>query len=107
MIHFDPLIHRLRHGFQDNFNPNYICGEDIEASCHYFRCLCAYSSEKLILMNIINGACKNILAKNDLQTTAELLYGYSSLYKTSNKHILKAVIDFLSDTKRFDFSISG
>lgn len=58
-------------------------------------------------MNVINGACKKILAKNDLQTTAVLLYGYSSLYKTSNKHILKAIIDFLSDTKRFDFSISG
>ena len=57
-------------------------------------------------MNVINDACKKILAKNDLQTTAVRLYGYSSLYKTSNKHILKAVIDFLPDTKRFDFSTS-
>lgn len=57
-------------------------------------------------MNVINGGCKNILAKNDLQTTAVLLYGYNLLYKTSNKHILKAAIDFLPDTKRFDFSTS-
>ena len=51
------------------------------------------------LLNVINGIDTNILEMNNSETTKVLLYGKTSLNKTSNVHILKVTIDFLLETK--------
>ena len=51
------------------------------------------------LLNVINGIDTSILEMNNSETTKVLLYGKTSLNKTSNVHILKVTIDFLLETK--------
>ena len=83
--------------------------EDIESSCKYLLHCPIYSNERLTLLNVIKGIDTSILKRNDSEITKVLLFGNSSLNKTSYMYILKATINFLLEAKRFEqslFSIS-
>ena len=78
------------------------CVEGIERSCHYLLHCPIYFNERLTLLNVIKGIDTSILERNDSETTKVLLYGKSSLNKTSNTYILKATMNFLLEAKQFE-----
>ena len=55
-----------------------------------------------VYVNIIRNTDSNILSKNDLKVTETLLYGDSSYDDTNNTLIMKAMMEFLFASKRFD-----
>ena len=79
--------------------------EGIESSCQYLLHCPIYSNERLTLVNVIKGINISILKRNDSEINKVLLYGNSSLNKTSNTYILKATINFLPEAKRFEQSL--
>ena len=90
---------------RDLLNPICTCGNDIETSAHYLLHCPNFSNERSTFLNIIGSIDRNILTRSDPQVTKALLYGDSDQNNITNTPILKATVDFLIATKRFDSSL--
>ena len=97
--------HKFKQSFQDLLNPICTCGNDIETSAHYLLHCPNFSNERSTFLNIIGSIDRNILTRSDPQVTKALLYGDSDQNNITNTPILKATVDFLIATKRFDSSL--
>ena len=94
--------HRFKRNFQDTLNLISNCSEDIGTSCHYLLHCLLYTNKRLALLNVIQGIDNSILELTDSHIVEVLLYGRKFIDISSNANILKATIDFLLETKRFD-----
>ena len=94
--------HRFKHNFQDTLHLISNCSEDIGTSCHCLLHCLLYTNKRLALLNVIQGIDNSILELTDSHIVEVLLYGRKFIDISSNTNILKATIDFLLETKRFD-----
>ena len=91
--------HKLKHGFQDTLNPLCSCGNDVESTEHFLFHCPQFVNERRTLLSTLN--C-SLLENTSKVLTQILLFGNTSLSPSDNSKILRATIDFILSTKRFD-----
>ena len=96
----------FKHNFYDTLNLICNCSEDIDISCHYLLHCSLYTSDRLALLNDIQGIDNSTLDLCDSHTVEVLLHGRKFLDISCNTNILNATIDFLLKTKSFDERLS-
>ena len=97
--------HKLKHSFQDFFDPICTCWYETETTNHYLLHFPIYTNERMTLLNNIRNINTNILDQNDTITTKDLLFSNFSLDGNWNTLILNGTTEYLISTKRFDASI--
>ena len=93
---------KFKRNFQDIPNPICNCAENIESSCYYLLHWSFYTSDRLVLLNVIQGIDNSIFELTDCNAVEVILYGRKVLDISSNINVVNATINFLLETKRFD-----
>ena len=94
--------HKFRHNFQNCLNPLCSCGLEVESTSHFLlHCPLFSDNRRTLLSTLKNIGCK-LLESTDSCLTETLLFGSSSLDTETNTLILKATIDFILSTERFE-----
>ena len=93
---------KFKHGFLDTLNPLCSCGNDVE-STEYFLLHCSqFVNERRTLLSTFGNFNYSSLGNTSNVLTQTLLFGNTLLSPSDNSEILKATIDFILSTKRFD-----
>ena len=83
-------------------DPMCTCGLELQATLHYLLHCSIYSAQRQELLNdvcVLNPSLKNYSNEKILNI---LLYGSENFNSNMNKDILKAAINFLKISKRFN-----
>ena len=94
--------HKFKYNFQDSVDPLCSCGIETESTKH-FRLNCAnFSIQRNTLFDELTELNINVLTINDDYIVKTLLIGHKDFDNATNKILLKATIDFIIATERFD-----
>ena len=94
--------HKFKHNFQDSTDPVCNCRNGIETKCHFFLYCANFITQRQTLFDNIAAIDTNILRENDDNIIHVLLFGKLDKETSFNKAILKATIEFILSTERFD-----
>ena len=94
--------HKFKHSFQDTLNPLCNCGQDIESTTHFFLHCHFFVNERRTLLSTIRSLNSKLLDFTNYDLTQTLLFGNSSQTSRINFKIIKAPIDYILSSKRFD-----
>ena len=95
--------HKFRYGFEDTINAMFACESEVETTEHFLLRCHLYSPQRLVLFENLNKVDSNFLNLNVKDKVSFLLYGsQSTTFKSSNREILKFVINYIKETGRFD-----
>ena len=94
--------HRFKHNFQDCLNPICSCGLDIESTSHFLLHCPTFNDERYTLLSTLNNIdCKLlVLTKSSLSKTH--LLSQTLFDQEKNTPILKATIEYILSTERFE-----
>ena len=92
----------FKHSFQDTINPLCNCDQDIESSTHFFLHCPFFINERRTLLSTIHSLDIKLLDCTDYEPTQTLLFGNISQISSNNYKIIKAFIDYILSSKRFD-----
>ena len=93
---------KFKHGFLDTLNPLCSCGNDAESTEHFLLHCPQFVNERRTLLSTLGNFNYSSLGNNSNVLTQTLLFGNTLLSPSDNSEILKATIDFILSTKRFD-----
>ena len=94
--------HKFNHNFSDCLDEIWICRKDIESTNH-FRLQCSlFLNEKQVLMNKIRDIDYSLIDQNENSLCHTLLFGKENMNGSENTHILKATIEYIFSTERFN-----
>ena len=108
------LLHRLRldfshlredkfsHLFTDTVNPLCSCSVEIESTEHYFLRCHDYFIFRKTFINELNSINSKSKALEPAQFVRTILYGNKSFDNDCNFKILRATINFIKKTQRFE-----
>ena len=93
---------KFKHNLQDCSNSIFSCGLDVESSSDFLLHCPTFNDERYTLLSTLNNTdCKLLkLTKSSLLQT--LLYSNTLFYKEKNTRILKATIEYILSTERFE-----
>ena len=94
--------HKFKHGFQDTLNPLCSCGNDVESAEHFLLHCPQFVNERRTLLSTLGNFNCSLLENTSKVLTQILLFGNTSLSPSDNFKVLRATIDFILSTKRFD-----
>ena len=103
-VDLSPLkYHKYSHHFLDIINPQCLCNDDVENTCHYLlKCPLFLESRGILLDSVLPIlSARNLHEVTDLTLVKILLYGHSSLTNQENCLIIKATINYLKNSGRF------
>ena len=92
---------KFRHCFQDTLNPLCDCGNDSEATTHFFLHCPSFHPSRQTLLNSIRNINEQILPHGEDQLIQTFLYGNPNFNLTVDRLILSAAIEYLISTERF------
>ena len=95
--------HKYKHNFRDTTNPTCPCGSNENETLEHYLLFCSYY--KGPRQQLFISLCKNISLLtfvNPQHICNLLLYGDPKLCLDTNKQIIKATMEFLISSKRFD-----
>ena len=104
-VGLSPLFyHKYRHNFKDTITDLCHCRMQPETTAHFLLHCQSYLVARSEMFDVVNAILnkKGLLLQNDDQRVKCLLYGHENLSKLENKAILKSVLKFILDSKRFD-----
>ena len=93
LIHLDE--NKFRYWFQDNLNPLYKCGKDIESTMHFFLHCTNFLITGQTLFQKIRNIDNSILSESQTQLTQILLYGNQNYHSRINRLIIISTIEHL------------
>ena len=89
--------HKFKYNFQNCLNPLCSCGSSIESTSHFlFHCPIFHDKRHTLLSTLSNND------STDSYLTRTLLFGCTSFDSETNTLILKATIDYILSTERFE-----
>ena len=96
--------HKFRHGFGDTINAMCACGSEVETTENFHLRCHRYSPQRLELFENLEKVDSSFLNLNIKDKVSFLLYSsQSATSKSSNREILKFVINYIKETGHFDF----
>ena len=90
----------MKHGFQDMLNP--LCGWGNDVTEHFLLHCPQFVNERRTLLSTLGNFNCSLLENTSKVLTQILLFGNTSLSPSDNFKVLRATIDFILSTKRFD-----
>ena len=78
------------------------CGSDVETTKHFFLHCANFNSQRQTLFDKITMLDENILTENEESIVNTLLFGKPNSENSVNKAILKASIEYILSTERFN-----
>ena len=97
-------FHKVKHSFQDTFNPFCNCGT-VGTTIHYLLHCPNFSKERLTLFNKLQSTDGNILSKDNSNISKVLLFGDHSFNDVKNTSALTTSIEYITSPKQFDVPI--
>ena len=94
--------HKFKHGFQDTSNPLCSRGNDVESTEQFLLHCPQFVNERRNLLSTLSNFNCSLLENTSKVLTQILLFGNTTLSPSDNSNILRATIDFILLTKRFD-----
>ena len=94
--------HKFKQGFQDRLNPLYSYVNDVESTEHLLLLSHQFVNERSTLLSTLANFNCSLLENTSKALPQILLFGNTSLSPGDNSKILRATIDFILSTKRFD-----
>ena len=97
------MNNKFRHAFGDTINTVCACGSEVETTEHFLLRCHLYSPQRLELFENLEKVDSSFLNLKVKEKVSFLLYGsQSATSKSSNHEILKFVINYIKETRRFD-----
>ena len=93
--------HKLKHNFQGTLNPLCSCSIEVESTSLYFLHCHFFDSFRATLMNDLRNIDSDLPTSRNENLTNMLLYG-NQIYDKINQIILKHIMQYIKDSKRFD-----
>ena len=93
---------KFKHGFQDTVNLLCSCGNNVESTEHFLLHCPQFVNQRSTLLSTLGNFKSSLLENTSKVLTQILLFGNKSLSPSDNSKILRATIDFILSTKRFD-----
>ena len=81
------------------------CSLEIENTLHYLLHCHHFSSNRIVLVNIVVSVLSDFESLSDNTKKDVLLYGEPSLDQNTNKFILEATLTFIKSSERFSRSL--
>ena len=98
--------HKYAHNFQDTPNPNCLCDLNESETVEHFFLFCPnYCSPRKHFFNSLSDHISLVSFVNAKKTCDLLLYGDKNLNWNTNREIIKATIEFILMSKRFDIPL--
>ena len=94
--------YKFKHDFQDTLNPLCSYGSDVDSTEHFLLHNPQFVNERRTLLSTLGNFNCSLLENTSKVLTQILLFGNTSLSPSDNSKILRATIDFILSTKRFD-----
>ena len=94
--------HKFNHNFIDCFDEICMCGKDIESTNHFLLHCSLFLNERQVLMNKIRDIGSSLIDQNENFLCYTLLFGKENMNDSENTHILKATIEYILSTERFN-----
>jgi hypothetical protein len=102
-VGLSPLKHHKKcHKFQDTPSEICDCGLEAEDTIHFFTKCIFFTNFRTSLNQKTANLLSNLLPLTPSELSSIFLYGSSQLSNTQNQYILKASIEFINDTGRFN-----
>ena len=79
----------------------FVCGKDIESTNHFLLQCSLFLNEKRVLMNKIRDIDSSLIDQNESSLCYTLLFSEQN-NGSENTHILKATIEYILSTERFN-----
>ena len=80
----------------------FVCGNDIESTNHFLLQCSLLLNKKQVLMNKIRDIDSSLIDQNESSVCYTLLFGKENMNDSENTHIVKATIEFILSTERFN-----
>ena len=93
---------KFKYNFQNCLNPLCSCGSSIESTSHFLLHCFTFNDKRHALLSTWNNTVCKILESTDSYLTQTLLYGSTSFDTETNTLVLKANIDYILSTERFE-----
>ena len=94
--------HKFNHNFSDCLDEICMCGKDIESTNHFLLQCSLFLNERQVLMNKIRDIESSLIDQNENSLSYTFLFGKKNMNGSENTHILKAAIDYILSTDRFN-----
>ena len=79
-----------------------MCGKDIESANHFLLQCSLFLNERQVPMNKIRDIDSSLINQNENSLCYTLLFGKENMNDSENTHILKATIEYILSTERFN-----
>ena len=96
---------KFNHNFSDCLGKICICGKDIESTNHFLLQCSLFLNERQVLMNKICDIDSSLVDQNENSLCYTLLLGKQNMNGSESTHILKATIEYILSTERFNFPL--
>ena len=97
--------HEFKHNFQDAIDPMCSCSSGVETTIHFFHHCANFTTQRQTPFDKIANIDANALTENEDSIVNSLLFGKSNSENSLNKTMLKASIEFILSTERFNKSL--
>ena len=97
--------HRFNHNFDSCINPLCSCSLEVESTKHFFLHCHHYTNIRKTLLNTVEMIDGSILNVSDDDLIEILLFGNCKFSLEENSSIIKASINYIKNSKRFDKSL--
>ena len=97
-----PRGHKFNHNFSDYFDEICMWGKDIESMNHLLSQCSLFLTKRQVLMNKICDIDSSLIDQNENSLCYALLFCKENMNDSDNTHILKATIEYILSTKRFN-----
>ena len=93
---------KFNHNFSDCLDEICMCVKDIESTNHFLLQCSLLLNERQVLMNKICDIDSSLNDQNENSLYYTLLFGKENMNDSQNTHILKATIEYILSTERFN-----
>ena len=97
--------HRFNHNFDSCINPLCVCNLEVESPKHFFLHSHHYTNIRKTLLKNVEMIDESILYVNDDDLIEILLFGNCKFSLETNLAIIKASINYIKNSDRFDKSL--
>ena len=97
--------HKFNHNFSDCLDEICMCGKDIESTNHFLLQCSLFLNQRQVLMDKIRDIDSLIIDQNENSLCYTLLFGNENMDDSENTHVLKAAIEYILSTERFNVSL--
>eukprot|EP00794_Sanderia_malayensis_P002002 gene2002-2277_t len=104
-VGLSPLnFHKFKHNFRNTLNPLCPSNDGVENTEHYFLLCQSFEVDRRSLLNNVNRILlrHNLVNPSNKDLLRIILYGHEQLTFDANAKLLKATLEFIHVTKRFE-----